>query len=321
MFTTCKVRPDRGNAIPIRARLAFTLAEMTISMFVVALIGLTMASAITLAMRSAASTRDPASPYVQVVASRAALDMVSDDMKAATKIEPLYAPPWPSGTVGMTLTVPARNGDLSSETIVYSWAGAGQSLMRQYNSNAAVSIADNVQNFNVSYSPEMLLMDRDDGVSAPTSSVKAFALTNTTWVGQYFKPTLPTGATAWSITHAKVQLQRNGTATGNVSVAIYAANASQLPTGSALASGSVDISTVSSSAATWVNVPLSMTNLTPGAGYCLVIGTASGSVGGALYDANALTNTQFCSSTSGATAWAANSGHSLEFYLYGTTTP
>ena len=295
---------------------------MIISTFVVSLIGLTMASAITLAMRCAASTRDPSSPYVQVVASRSALDIVSDDMKAATKIEPLYVPPWPSGTVGMTLTVPARNGDTSPETVVYSWAGAGQSLMRQYNSNAAVSIADNVQNFAVSYSPEMLLVDRDDGVTAPTSNVKAFALTNTTWAGQYFRPTLPSNATAWSITHAKVQLQRNGTATGNVSVAIYAANASQLPTGSALASGSVDITTVSSSTSTWVNVPLSgMTNLTPGVGYCLVVGTSSGSVGSALYDANPVANCQFCQSTSGATAWSTNSGHALEFYVYGTTTP
>ena len=303
-------------------RSGFTVAEMIISTFVVALIGLTMASAITLAMRCAASTRDPASPYTQVVSSRAALDIVSDDMKAATKIEPLYIPPWPSGTVGMTLTVPARNGDTSPETIVYSWAGAGQSLMRQYNSNAAVSIADNVQDFSVSYSPEMLLVDRDDGATAPNSSVKAFALTNTTWVGQYFRPTLAPSATAWSITHAKVQLQRNGTATGNVSVAIYAANASQLPTGSALASGSIDITTVSSSAATWVNVPLSgLSNLTPGAGYCLVVGTSSGSVGSALYGANPLSNGQFCQSTSGATVWSANSGHALEFYLYGTTTP
>ena len=73
------------------------------------------------------------------------MDQISDDMKAATKIEPLYVPPWPTGTIGATLTVPARNGDTSPETIVYSWAGTGQPIMRQYNSQTAVSIADNVQ--------------------------------------------------------------------------------------------------------------------------------------------------------------------------------
>jgi hypothetical protein len=295
---------------------------MVISSLIVGLIGLSIASAITLAMRSAASTRDPSSAYTQTAASRAALDVVSDDLKAATKIEPLSIPPWPSGTVGVTLTVPARNGDTSPETIVYSWAGAGQPLMRQFNNSTAVSIADNVQNFSIGLSPEMLLMDHDSSVSVPNTNVKVFALSNTIWVGQYFRPTLPSGTTAWSINHVKAQLQRNGTATGNVSVAIYAASASQLPTGSALASGSVDISTVSSSASTWVNVPLSgLTNLSPSVGYCLVIGTSSGAVGGPLYDSTSVPNTQYCISAAGATTWSSNQGHSLEFYLYGTTTP
>jgi len=265
--------------------------------------------------------RDSSSPYVQAAASRTAVDMVSDDMKAATKVEPLYVPPWPSGTVGATLTVPARGTDTSPETIVYSWAGPGQPLMRQYNSNTAVSIADNVQAFKISFTPEMLLMDNDAGVSAPGGSVQVYAITNTHWVGEYFVPTLPAGTTSWTPTHVKVQLQRNGTTTGTVSVGIYAASGG-LPTGSALASGSIDIATVSATAATWANAQLTPTvALTPGAGYCLVLGTSSAGIGSALFDTTSLTNTTYCSSTNGSTVWTAKSGQTLEFYLYGSTAP
>jgi len=301
------------------------MAEMVISCFVVGLIGLTMASAITLAMRCAASTRDPSSPYVEVVASRAALDVVSDDMKAATKIEPLAVPPWPSGTVGVTLTVPARGADTSPETIVYAWGGPGQSLMRQYNNNAAVAVADNVQVFNLTFSPEMLLMDRDAGVSAPGGNVQKYAVTNSNWVGEYFKPTFTSSVTSFKVTHVKLQMQRNGTSTGTVSVGIYAAASTFVPFGSALATGSLDISTVSSTAATWANVPMTTSSaLTPGTGYVVVIGTSgapSGCIGSVLYDPTTVPNAGFCNSTTGIQNWTSNSAQSLEFYVYGSTTP
>lgn len=285
---------------------------MVVSALVVGLICLAVGASITVSLRAAQSARDPAGAYNQTVTARSALDLVSDDMKAATRIEPLYIPPWPSGTLGMTLTVPARNADTSPETIVYSWGGAGQSFLRKYNSNAAVSIADNVQSFNVTYSPEQLFVIHDGGSG---SNVTSYTISNGATASEYFRPTLPGSATAWSITHIKVQMLKSGTG-GAVTFSLYPASAALTPTGTVIASGSANTSGASS--AQWLDVPLSATGLTPGTGYCLVL---TGSGGKALNDTTGLTvNTSYANSTTG-TTWNTVSNASLQFAVYGSTTP
>ncbi|HEX4794806.1 MAG TPA: prepilin-type N-terminal cleavage/methylation domain-containing protein [Humisphaera sp.] len=302
----------------MRNRHAFTLIEMVVSSAVVGLIALAVASSVTVALRCAQSTRDTGSAYNQTAVARSAVDQISDDMKAATKIEPLYVPPWPAGTIGVTLTVPARNGDSSPETIVYSWAGAGQPIMRQYNSQTAVSIADNVQNFAFSFSPEQLLVQHD----AVNGNATSAALSSTNWFCEYFRPTFPSGTTSWKLTHVKLQLQRSGTSTGTVNVKIYNPDASQKPTGTALATATVDISTVSSSGGAWVDVPISgISGLAPGSGLCIVVGTSSGSIGYCYYDSPATANTIYSASTSGGSSWTSNSGQCLQFYVYGAASP
>jgi hypothetical protein len=50
----------------------------------------------------------------------------------------------------VTFTTPDRDGDGQVETLRYSWSGtAGDPLMYRYNSNAAVALASNVQQFNL----------------------------------------------------------------------------------------------------------------------------------------------------------------------------
>jgi prepilin-type N-terminal cleavage/methylation domain-containing protein len=315
------MNPNRTTfPMPVRgARRAFTLVEMAVSSVIVSLIALAVGSSVTVALRSAQSTRDTGSTYNQTVTARSALDRVTDDMKAATRIEPLYVPTWTSGTVGATLTVPARGSDTSSETIVYFWAGAGQPLMRQYNGQTAVSIADNVQSFNITFSPEQLLIMHDGGTAA---TVKSNAITTTAWAGEYFKPTLPATATAWKITHVKVQLQRSGASTGNVAVGIWSADGTQKPTGgAALASSNVDITTVAATAGgAWVDVPVSISGLSLTSGYCLVIGTTAGAIGYNYYDSPAISGTVYSTSASGASSWSANSGQTLQFVVYATVT-
>ncbi len=83
-----------------------------------------------------------ASASAQTAVARAAVDMLCADLKVATSIVNV---PQGLGGFALTLTVPGRYAGDSSETLVYQWNGPGTSLMRQLNSNPAISIADNVQ--------------------------------------------------------------------------------------------------------------------------------------------------------------------------------
>ncbi|HEV2687914.1 MAG TPA: hypothetical protein VGV35_05145, partial [Bryobacteraceae bacterium] len=198
------------------------------------------------------------------------------------------------------------------------WGGAGQSLMRQYNGNTAVSIADNVQSFKIAFAPEQLLSMHDEGSG---SNLKSVAPLSTNWLCEYFVPGLAPGATSWSVTHLKLQLQRNGTSTGTLTVKLYSAGANNSPSG-VLASTTVDVTSISSSAPQWINVPLSQTSLTPGTGLCLVLTTGGTStIVNAFYDnAAATSNTVYQTSTTGNGGWTPSANQSLQFMVYGAVT-
>lgn len=132
---------------------AFTLAEMTVSLFIVSLIVVAAGLSITALLGAAENNKDsviassgsPPSPGAQVLSAQSALQSLSADLKVATSIVPTTLP---ANGLQLTLTVPPRYAGHSSETLIYQWNGPDTSLTRQLNSATAASVADHVQALN-----------------------------------------------------------------------------------------------------------------------------------------------------------------------------
>jgi prepilin-type N-terminal cleavage/methylation domain-containing protein len=307
-------------------RAGLTLVEVVTSLTILSIVMGAACSALVVAAHAVDAGTSNAS---QRLAAEEALGQVVADLQVAIAFSERTAS-------AATFTVPDRNSDGQPETLRYAWSGAaGDPLTRQVNGGEVVPLAKNVYGFNLSYltqnfgpppppppveGPEQQLACRAWGT--PTD-IKNLALKNTTWCSEYFKPTMPSNAVSWKITRLKVQLKRNGTATGNVDIQVKAADAALKPTGSVLGSGSVDISTISSSAYVWAEIPLSnLSGLDPTRGYCVLVSTSASAPGSAAYDQKSTDATMAWSTTtnSGSTWSTPTSTSAMELYVYGTVT-
>jgi prepilin-type N-terminal cleavage/methylation domain-containing protein len=132
-----------SKQIPSCRRPAFTLVEMLVSLSIISIVMLALGSVVVLAGR--ALTTATSGSASQAALARSAIDMMTSDLEVAISITE-------QTSTAVTVTVPPRGADISPETIRYAWDGvAGHSLTRQYNSGAALSIADNVTTLNFQF--------------------------------------------------------------------------------------------------------------------------------------------------------------------------
>jgi hypothetical protein len=308
--------------------------EAVLSLAIISIISLACMSVTSLMARSAAASADSGTAGTSAEA-RDAMDQITRDLKTATSITERSA-------TAIGVSVPDRNGDGSAESIRYAWAGVGSPITRQYNGGAVVSIVASARNFNLAFLDKTVVAPPvpTPPPSSPTESTEqllcsyevaptaSWGITTLHYEGEYFSPTLPSGATAWSITKVGVMMKRaSSSTTGTVTFQIRAADSSSKPTGLALASASVDVTTIPTSN-TWIELPLSLSGLVPGTGMTLVV-TSS-----ALLSANAnaagktgispkITASSSVLSNDAGLSWSVNSGAvQMEFRVYGTyTTP
>jgi hypothetical protein len=238
----------------------------------------------------------------------------------------------------VTFTVPDRNGDNQPETIRYAWSGtAGAPLTREYNNGPAAAVADDVKSLDFTYLLRTLDPPTGSGSSTVTESAvktfaahavagsaQAFALKNTSWPAEYFKPPMPANAVSWKVTRVRVQLQRaSSSASGVINIQIRAVDAAKKPTATVLGSQAVDIATVPT-LKTWVDVTFAspVAGLDPAKGVAIVIHTAASAPGSAYYDkASTDAAIAYSSTTNTGGSWSApTTGDALMFYAYGTVT-
>jgi len=324
-----KIRSPRANeySCSCNAKRAFTLVEMLASLVILSIIMLAAGAVMTLAARAFDNSTNTNNPAVQTAAARSAVDQISDDLKMANSIPT-------TGPTSITFTVPDRTGDGADETISYSWAGAGQPLVRIFN-GVATTMATNVQNFNFNYitkqlgppptppaqtSAEQLLFS-----SPVPSGLKDYNTTKTNWSATYFQPSLPANAISWSITRIKLQVRRNGSSTGTLKVPVKAADASFHPTGTALDTGSIDVTKLpSTTGGAWIDVPFSNLNsLSPSAALTVAVTwSGSGTIGYPEYDDNSHppATIVWSQSTNSGTSWTTTTTNTYQIYVYGTVT-
>lgn len=308
-----------SRAIHLRVH-AFTLIEMMLSTAIIAIILLGVQSAIVLAAKAAPNRTTGNSA---TLSSAAAMDLFSADLSCATSIVSMSAS-------AIEFTVPDRNGDNAAETIRYSWTGSsGAPLLRTVNNGSAATVASNINQFTLTYDRRSqtnattstesgeVLLGSNDGIL--TLYLADFETDNANWIGEYFSPTLPSGATQWRVTRVKFRAHKNGGKSGTSRV--------QLRTGSGVSLGNVldEASLVTaplSSSYSWQEFTFTnATARTPGSGLFLVIQspTASDSCFVQYQSALALTTNWYMVKTynSGA-SWTAPLVSSMIFYVYGT---
>lgn len=310
-------------------RRGFTLIEMTLSISILAIILVACMSALVLLSRGTSARANTQRTNAQTDSAKEAMAQLTSDLKLATAVIS-------KSSTSISIRVPDRDGDASPETITYSWGATGDPLKRYYNSDSSYStILENVQKFSLGYVEKTVSslqeVESDETLlSSYTGTQNAYSdLTKQIWECQYFTPTsaLPSDAMSWKITRVQFMLKRNLLATGNLSLKIYAADASGKPTGNALASGTISVTSLSSLLYAWTEIPLAapLANLDPASGVALVVSSSSssvnGSIGGTISISPVLTDRKECYTTKAGASWSTPSGAGvLQFKAYGTYT-
>lgn len=128
--------------IPPRRRRGYTLIELIVSMGSATMLIAGLASA--LFTSSSAMSLDSGSQAKRQQSAEIQADLMADLQYALNFSE--------RTANAVTFTVPDRDGDSNPETIRYAWSGtAGDPLTYEYNNGTAVTLADDVQSFDLSY--------------------------------------------------------------------------------------------------------------------------------------------------------------------------
>ncbi len=288
-------------------------------MAVMSLLTLGMVSAIRIATHALPNAERPAH---KVNRSGGVLANLADELSTAIHITERS----PSA---ITFTVADRNNDGSPENIRFAWSGTkGAALTRQYNHGSAATVLDDVHQFDLGFtkrsvieqysgaavdSAETLLVARDVPV-VPAD----FAIKDKAWIGQYFRPTLPVGATAWRVTRVLVMARVHGANKGITSVQLRLPAADNTPSGTILEEVPMLESALSASYA-WEQFAFSANSgLSPNEGLCLVLARQlkDAHLGDVLFDAgggSGLLDTPDASKT-----WSSSLTTSMVYYVYGT---
>ena len=309
---------------------AFTMIEMVMSMLIISIVVLAIGS--TMKLMGKTIKLNTASPTTSPTAARAAIDQIVDDYRMATAVTE-------STTNSITMMVPDRNSDGSSEKIKYAWSGiAGSAITVSYNDGPAIKVVDNVNNFSLQH------LTRTTGLAVTPTPVESseallasfttaptinFSLGNKDSTCQYINPSdqMPSNATSWKITKLRVVFSKPvSTSTGNVIVSVFESDATQQPIGTALASVTLNLATAQTYN-DWMTVtlPAPISGLTPGQGIVVTMRTNTASVnanvGVNAAVSPALTLSSYSTSDDGQKSWSAPSSTSSTLYqLYGTIT-
>lgn len=305
-----------------RRQPGFTLVELILSMAVMSILMGGIASAMLLASRAVPDRR---TALTAVNESYQALEQINAELATAKGFKNL-------GTNQVVFTVGDRNADGVDETIRYIWSGIeGTELKRMYNADALTTALTDVYEFQLDYdktqvpfswtpaaneSDEMLLAHYDlEGV--PTT----FTVDSTHWIGQYFKPLMPAGATSWRVTRLRVQARASGANAGLSRLELRTANGSYLPTTTMLGDAPFLESTLSDEYL-WREFAISSGAVSAAQGLCLVFRWLTDSSPCEIQRGPAGSATSDFHSTTSLTAGASWSigTEAIPFQVYGTIT-
>ena len=302
------------------SRRGFTLVELILSMIIMSMIVLGVGSSLVLALRAAEANRNPSTIANQAELGQSAVEQLQSDLKVATATT--------SSATGCTLTVPDRNGDGTAETIVYSWAGPGSPLMRQYNSQPAVSIADGVQNFNLSWYTRTLSAQggttTESAEQAGHTDVPALQLDLFDFIhagGGILQADAPLQCDLLE-DHPRTGFAARQSAS-TLTLKIMPTDASLIPLLSTLGSTTASASAIPKNGDLTIDFKFAtpVANLSPYQNYCIVVGSSASGTGVNHATLTLNGNMAWTTSANSGSTWAATSSTTaMQFTVYGTYT-
>jgi len=309
-----------GSQVALRG---YTLLEIVVSLPIMALLMVSLGSAIKLA---AQSVPNGTSTDSTTLSGREVLDLITGDLTYATSIGTDVTTAGAANQ--LTFSIPDRDGlPPTTETITYSWSGiAGAPLTRTFN-GTTTTIASSVQEFSLAYDKrskalptsysagaETLLISSDGLALFPTNN----SVTSTNWVGQYFQPIFASNVHLWNVTRVQLYLESSGSSDGQNLVQIRPA-ANGLPTSSVMTQTTLLESTLSGSYKLISIGFASCPFVSPASGLCLVVQwQANGTSCVVKSWGSSGVNSNLVATTNSGSTWAAPSGNSLQYYVYGT---
>ncbi len=226
-----------------RARAAFTLIEIVISLALISIIAIASAGVMRLAARAAAGSGDP---RAEASGPGEAVRQITQDLQLATSV--LRA-----DSTGLSVEVPDRDADGLPETIEYEWDGvSGSTATRSINGSPASPLLMDVVSLDFSLDVATLSGGATTQavaealvVPAPSASGGVNWLVVDHAVGVYLSPTFGATVRTWTPTRVRVALRRSGVARGSIAVELRVAPA-ESPTGELLASWTTSDATLTS---------------------------------------------------------------------------
>lgn len=203
----------------MKTRGAFTLVELVLAMAGTSLLLLGITSAIVVASRSAF---DPEQPQTALARSRSVAQLIAQDLAQATSIV--------EGTAtAVEFTVADRDDDGLEETLRYEWSGlAGDGIFRSFNGDSALlapDIASLTFTYNTTTENATVVGSAAEGAEQLLYAFEDASLSNvpistTSWLAMTIAPTLPSDATAWSVTRLSFEAKQDAAATGTLLIKV-----------------------------------------------------------------------------------------------------
>lgn len=305
---------------PVSVRISgFTLIELIVSMVIITAVLLASQSAMLVAARALPSQ---SSHFERINQTADVLDLLAADLRYAIAIEKRTS-------TEVVLQTPDRNGDKAAERIAYTWSGkAGDSLYRRYNNETPQAIADNVQEFNLTFDtlgiplPQTFTESNEVLLGSNNSLINlgSYRVQSSNWIGQYIRPSLPAEASSWSVTRALVRAKSRGATGGETKVQIRPGT-SAFPGSQVLDQATMFESSLSSLLFQWQEFQFSNAqNILPSDGVCLVLQWAKDAdaceIEYQLVGSSSPAGNMLVTANAGST-WAPQVTQHLMYYLYG----
>jgi len=258
----------------LRKHRAFTLIELVVSVSLMSILMIGIASALVIASRTLPSEDDPLANQIDAAQ---AVDWLAGDLMCTVTV--LNA-----ANNAVTFSVADRNGDMIPEKLSYSWSGtAGDPLVRVVNSGSAEVLVEKVTSFALAYDTQIT---EHDPSSDPNESneqllfahdaidnLKYGDVLNNSWWGQYFAPSLPADAVSWSVSRVRLLLKRHSNEDTTTMVELRLPNPDWTPSDTVIDRKGIPQLSLPANA-TWMEVVFSdARNLDPGVGLCLALTT------------------------------------------------
>jgi len=307
-----------------RARPAFTLVEVVISLAIYSVIVGVAASSVVLITRVRAHNDGL---WQSEFAGYSAIAQLTADLRTAFSVAEHSAH-------AVEFTVPDRDGDGADDSVRYEFSGtAGAPLLYRFKQQPTEALVPAVQAFDLAYqtvTPSsgpganqlVTLIYHDD---APGGSLKDYALDASHPCAQYFLPAFPAGTTKWSVKRVRIMARADGNSNdGVIKVRLTTADISHKPTATILDEATL-LETGLDTGYSWADLDFSAANnLDPAAGLCVVIIQTAGTdkAGVVCFEENATTMTAgtwwLTSNNAGGSWTSATQSKSMQFYVYGT---